>query len=295
MPQPSTNASDQYGRALEYSIVAEIIRQLPASQIQLTARTEKKQQIDFLKYASLPIKMQQSYQRFAICVFNWLKRDFSISDDLLQIDRLPDSSSRRGDVTDIRISTSFLQINLSVKHNHKALKHQRPSATAQHCGFIKGSKEDVDFRIEYKNIMQAFLVRAQGCSKFSDLDRVITLNDLYVPVCNLVTNFINQNCLHQVNASHLFSFLVGNNDFYKLIFKEKEQALLIEEFSRLPLPSNVNAQHNQNYIYLDFSNNWKVSMRLHTASSRIHSSPSLKFDTQPIEIVVPTEIFKIEN
>lgn len=293
MPNISKNVSNQYGRALEYAIVAEIVQRLPQSQVQLTPRADEAQQRDLRNYTNLKESMQQNYKRCANCVFNWLNASFSISNSSIQIDRLPDSASKQGDVTDIRISTASSTINLSVKHNHKALKHQRPSATAQHCRFSRRSQEDENFRANYRAITKNFSHYAIGFSKFSDLDQQIILNNLYIPVCNLVAEFINQHCTQQVNASHLFTFLVGKFDFYKLIFNEKNSSLTIEEFTKLSLPTSVTAQKNQNYVYLNFSNSWKISMRLHTASSEIKNNPDLKFDTQPVEIIVPKEIINV--
>ncbi|MBL1177294.1 HaeIII family restriction endonuclease [Pantanalinema sp. GBBB05] len=286
------NISNQYGRALEYAIVAELLQQLP-NQVQLTSRAIKDQQRDALHYISLPIITQQNYKKCAVQALNWLKQNFSIANHVIMVDRLPDHASKQGDVTDIRISFAASTINLSIKHNHRALKHQRPGSTAQHCGFARKSQEDIEFRTTYKNITQAFLLVAQGTLKFCDLGQRIVFDNLYSPICYLVATFINQNCSQQLHASHLFSFLVGKIDFHKLIFQEKEQLLVVEEFSRLTSPESVVAQANQNYVYLNFSNGWELAMRLHTASSRIGNNPSLKFDTQPKQIIVPKQIFNV--
>ncbi|HSN66331.1 MAG TPA: HaeIII family restriction endonuclease, partial [Fusibacter sp.] len=103
----------------------------------------------------------------------------------------------------------------------------------------------------------------------------------------------NEHCCHPIHAAHLFSFLVGKTDYYKIVFKESSNLLIIEEFSALILPNSVVAQADKNYVHLTFSNRWKISMRLHTASSQIKSSPALKFDTQPVEIFVSRQTIKI--
>jgi hypothetical protein len=46
-------------------------------------------------------------------------------------------------------------------------------------------------------------------------------------------------------------------------------------------------QTNNSYVNVFFSNGWEISMRLHTASTRLASN-SLKFDTQPVNLEVPT-------
>lgn len=283
------NISNLYGRALEYAIVAELIQQLPPNQIELTQRALQDQQRDCQNYLSLSASMQQNYQRCAENIFDWLNLNFAILTQPILIDRLPDHASRQGDVTDIRITTRSQQINLSVKHNHKALKHQRPASTAQHCGYTKGSQEDTQFRIDYQHITNSFVATAQGFNNFRDLSEGVVLTNLYIPMCELVARFINNFCYLQLNASHLFTFLVGRIDFYKVIFHEQQGVVIIEAFNNLPPVTSVIARNNQNYVNLQFSNAWAISMRLHTASSQIQSNPSLKFDTQPVNIIVPRQ------
>ncbi|OCQ95641.1 hypothetical protein BCD67_10505 [Oscillatoriales cyanobacterium USR001] len=282
------------GRALEYAIVAEIIQRLPQNQINLTQRTLQNQQRDLPKYLHLSVNMQQNYQQCSARIFQWLDSNFAISTQPLSIDRLPDKNSQQGDVTDIRIVMGSQEINLSVKHNHSALKHQRPASTAQHCGYTKGSPEDIQFRTDYNNITTAFTTTVQGDTYFRDLDNGVVLTLLYIPICTLVTEFINSFCSSPISASHLFSFLVGRIDFYKIIFYESQNLLLVQDFRKPPFVNSVTAQSDQSYAHLQFSNAWKISMRLHTASSRITSNPSLKFDTNlDSSIVVPQQQFTL--
>lgn len=274
------NLSSRNGRAFEYIVVSEIRRSLSAHQIQITARALQAQQKDQQKYLDLPTASQRKYQKAAERIFDWLEREFSISSRVLSIDRLSDDDARRGDVTDIRITTSSRQINLSIKHNHKALKHQRPASTTQHCGYPAKSSEDLQFRENYKAIIETFKGVSRNIHYFRELDEGVILNYLYVPICDLVAQSINELCLQAVHSNHLFTFLVGKTDFYKIIFNEQQNELRIQSFSKPSFVNSVIAQSVQSYVYLNFSNSWKVSMRLHTASSRIANNPSLKFDTQ---------------
>lgn len=288
-----TTLSNLQGRALEYAIVAEINKQLPSSYVQLSQRALDSQIKDFDKYLLLSPAMQNNYQKCGQRIFAWLDTNFSISNHPISIDRLPDSASRQGDVTDIRIKVNSLEINLSVKHNHRALKHQRPASTAQHCGYGKKSTEDIIFRSNYKQILTSFIGYTKGISNFKDLNSGIVYQTLYIPICDLVANFINNYCTLQLNSSHLFNFLVGNTNFYKVMFYEQQRKVLIEEFSQIYPVASLRAQSQQNYVNLHFSNGWIISMRLHTASSKITNNPSLKFDTQPQSIIVPTQQFII--
>lgn len=283
------------GRALEYAIVAEIIQRLPQNQIHLTQRALQDQRRDEPKYLNLSPRMQENYTKCSAGIFQWLDSNFQISTQSISIDRLSDHLSKQGDVTDIRFAIGSLEINLSVKHNHEALKHQRPASTAQHCGYIKGSAEDIQFRRDYSDITRAFTTTVQGYTNFRDLNQGVVFTQLYSPICQLVTQFINTFCTSQSSASHLFTFLVGRKDFYKIIFYESQSLVLIKNFSKPPFVNSVTADSsNQNYVSLQFSNAWTISMRLHTASSRITINPSLKFDTKlDSSVVVPQEQFRI--
>ncbi|MGB7059756.1 MAG: HaeIII family restriction endonuclease, partial [Geitlerinemataceae cyanobacterium] len=273
--------SNQQGRALEYAIVEELVLNLPSDRVTLSSRTLQDQLRDLPKYISLADTLKNHYQRGANCIIRWLESEFSISRHFIEIDRLPDRSSNQGDVTDIRISSDSFCINLSVKHNNQALKHQRPASTAQHCGYPKASPEDFQFRHEYHQIIQDFLQISQGYDLFRDLEPGVILDFLYTPICLLVANFISSFCKLPWNANHLFTFLTGNTNFYKVILPAKQDFVKIQEFTHIPPVESVVAESDRNYVYLKFSNDWQMALRLHTASSRIQQNPSLKFDTQP--------------
>ncbi len=56
------------------------------------------------------------------------------------------------------------------------------------------------------------------------------------------------------------------------------------------MPTNVIATVNKQYVLLSFDNGWEISMRLHTASSQLKNSPSLKFDTKALKNPLPATI-----
>jgi len=187
---------------------------------------------------------------------------------------------------------------LSIKHNHKALKHQRPPTTAERCGFLSKSTEDRIFRKQYEDITDIFLEQAweqfPEATKFNEIKK--RQNDfinkkLYLPVCNHVANFINSHCKESRNIIALFTFLVGKTDFYKIIDFTNE--IHIYKFHEIDLPQSVKAETSgDSYVKLYFSNGWVISMRLHTAASNL--GKSLKFDTQPMNLdeMIPKEIIK---
>lgn len=62
----------------------------------------------------------------------------------------------------------------------------------------------------------------------------------------------------------------------------------------MPFVESLKAEHyNNSYVKVYFSNGWDISMRLHTANSRI-AGVSLKFNTQPVNLTIPKEIIELD-
>lgn len=289
-----SNKSNQHGRALEFAIVQEICARL-LQKVVLTQRANDSQARDGSHYALLSQRMQDDFLICSQTIYNWLEQEFTISQtNQINIDRFPDLSGTQGNVSDIHIKLDLArEINLSIKHRNIALKHQRPKTTPRHCGYSRDSQESRAFYTIYERIVAQFAQQTSGCTKFNELPENIKSGYLYQPICQLITEFINSYCQAQTNAEHLFRFLTGTTDYYKIHFDSNKKTLNIAEFANLPPVISVLARTVRQYIYLDFSNGWYISMRLHNASSRITKNPSLKFDTQPQTISVSETIIKV--
>ncbi|PSF30602.1 hypothetical protein C7H19_23570 [Aphanothece hegewaldii CCALA 016] len=289
-----SNKSNQHGRALEFAIVQEICARL-TGKVVLTQRANDSQAKDSLHYALLSQKMQNDFLVCSQTIYNWLEQEFTLSQtNQVNIDRFPDLSGTQGNVSDIHIKLDLArEINLSIKHRNIALKHQRPKTTPQHCGYSRDSQQSRAFYTEYERIAARFAQQTSGRTKFNELPENIKSNYLYQPICQLITEFINSYCQSQTNAEHLFRFLTGTTDYYKIHFDGNKRTINIVEFANLPPVKSVLAKTEKQYIYLDFSNEWCISMRLHNASRRITKNPSLKFDTQPKTMSVSETIIKI--
>jgi hypothetical protein len=290
------NNSDRNGRALEFVIVDFLLQKLP--HLTVRGNTHADQQRDSLKFSALPYQKQSDFIKSAGNIFLWLVQltKGAINVNPSSIERLTDDAAKKGDVTDIRLIVAGNVINLSIKHNHTALKHQRPTATANQCGYFKKSLEDENYRLAYKKITEDFLQNANNlkpnAQNFNELDAIqgkFIENNLYAPICKLVCDFLNLHVAKQsYNAQHFFSFIVGMTDYHKIVVYADR--IEIFEFAFMPLVNSLSAiQRSASYIDVSFSNGWKISMRLHTASSRI-KGVSIKFDTQPLNINVPKEI-----
>jgi hypothetical protein len=292
------NISDRNGRALEFAIVRVLVNKIP--NIKLLGGTLVDQQRDSAKFSALSEQQQAHFINSAEAVFTWLtKKQLPLNLGNNSIERLTDDAAKKGDVTDIRLRIAGEVINLSVKHNHQALKHQRPTATAVQGGYAKNSPEDIAYRTAYKKITDDFLNSAEqlkkGATEFAELKAIqadFIDKQLYAPICKLVTQFLNSHTAKPATAQQFFSFIVGMTDYHKIIvYNEKIE---IHEFALMPDVKSLMAfQVDNSYIHVRFSNSWTVSMRLHTASSRI-KGVSLKFDTQLLNTNNPIELSPME-
>lgn len=284
------NTSNNNGRALEYRIAQEFITNFSNPTVNL--QTQADQTRDSTHFNNLPANMRTYYDASAQKIYKWALGILSVSNtSTLDIQRLTDAAAVKGDVTDIRLTSNSNLINLSIKHNHSATKHQRPSPTPKQCGFKVADTNNQQFIIKYKKIGQQFHTQvnnlAAGTTTFSDLKKIspsTISNHIYKPMCALVTDFLNQNCTPP-HAQQYFSFLIGNTDFYKI--KVDANSTEISEFKNLTPVNKMHAKcrncPENNYIDITFSNGWEVSMRLHTASSKITPTISLKFDSQLVQ------------
>jgi hypothetical protein len=294
-----SSKSNQQGRALEFALVAELKKQLP-SQVLVTRQAAESQLRDLEHYQGLTPEMQHKFAKFSHKIYEWLEHKFSLSScKNLEISRPNDLSGTQGNVTDIHLKIDNLkEVNLSIKHRNNALKHQRPRTTPLHCGYSKSSQQYQDFCQQYQYLIKQFQKLSYVGQKFADLPDNTKFEYLYKPICNLVTNFINNNIQEQEKANCLFKFLIGTTNYYKINYESHKEIVSIEEFAELPLATSVTATCNEQYVYLVFTlssaHQWKISMRLHNASSTIRKSPDLKFDTKALEINVLKEEIRID-
>jgi hypothetical protein len=270
------NVSDRNGRALEYVVALELEKlsgfKLSNQAVLLNAR-------DKPKFQSLPIELKNSYQKASIKISNWVKILFA-NHNYVVIDRPNDNPD---DPSDFVLKSQTLSISISLKHNHEALKHPRPYSFAQACGFIKGSLSDLDHRKRMSLASRNFRGLAANNSQFSQCSPSV-INKLYLEVCKACEDSFN-NWLASNNkvVFNLFDFLVSNG-FYKVIVDTRSGvSIKVQDYLNIPAPNSCKTSVQGNRLILEFNNNWKLNLRIHTASSRIAPSPSqlsLKFDAQ---------------
>ncbi len=284
--------SDDAGKALEFIIVHFLQRRFGEKAL-LKGVTDENQLKDSKKFECLPVDQQEYYILQSKKIVDWLITRFSLGAMPFYIDRLEDFAARKGDITDIRLIQNEKIINLSIKHNHKAVKHQRPRSIAQWCGYEKKSPPDRAFRASYKQVANLFLEKALALKadaitfkEIKDIQKDFIEKELYEEVCLIVKDFITTYCNTEKHVAFLFNFLIGKHDYYKVIVKR--DAVEILDFVDIPVPKTVVASiKDVKYVHLHFSNDWEITMRVHTASSKL--GDSLKFDSQPTKIDVVEE------
>lgn len=283
--------SDQTGRAFEYAIVKCLAERYGAT---LTTRAIQDQVRDKVKFDTLDAGHSRDFLHAAETLARVLTaQPFAIG--AARVDRLPDDDAKDGDVTDIRVTTANGRIlNLSIKNNSHAFKHQRPPSLMQQLGFPKKSYPDLSYRSSLSSIFSDFYSAGKKLcpsatlfSELKDLDCNFINKELYCPVCMLVAKTLQQYLSNDKICTTFFQFLVGVKDYIKIVLQNG--VLEFTDFSRIASPLSCKVEFSSimdpSYIYLTFSNQWKISLRLHTASSSLPGrgqTPSLKFDTQPI-------------
>lgn len=292
------NISDQTGRSLEYEITRIFESRFGGV---LTARATESQTRDSVKFRLLPPDLSTHFTQAANLLADIFANRYSLIG--CSIDRLADSAAREGDVTDIRLRTVQGQcVNLSVKNNHHALKHQRPPSLMQQLSFPKKSEEDIAYRDSLGQIYTSFYNAAHkavpGAVNFRDLkesDETFIDTHLYLPICNHVAAYLKQHLSSIIPCQHFFLFLVGNIDYLKVILNSS--TMEIENYSAIPLPTAATVDFSAatpNMVYVHFNNNWSLSLRIHTAASSMgRGTPSLKFDTQPMCVNIPKEVYDL--
>ena len=229
-----------------------------------------------------------------------------------------DAAGQKGDVRDVLCvrNQNGWEIGLSCKHNHHAVKHSRLSGT------IDFGKEWFGIPCSYQyfyDVQRIFgeLSRVRDASRVRETPALWSEMDdkagrYYRPVLNA---FVAE--MKRLDASNpniiperLIRYLIGRNDFYKVIADDKGCFTRIEAVNingtlnqnagknapmikvpKLKLPNKIyNIDYKEgsdNTIQIVCNEGWEISMRIHSASSKVE--PSLKFDVNLISL--PSAIY----
>ncbi len=238
-------------------------------------------------------------------------------DEPLYLSIQPDSAGIKGDVRDVIClrKQSGWEIGFSCKHNHHAVKHSRLSDT------IDFGKEwvGVPCSEEYFNaVVPLFAELREFRDESKAKDNPMLWEEIedksehyYKPILKAFMRELQNIADNNDNVPEkLIHYLLGKNDFYKVITDDKNRTTRVEAIN---ITGTLNADSGEDkpitrvpllkmptkFYHIDFkigSDNtvevvcdegWQISMRIHNASSRVE--PSLKFDVQLISF--PSSVY----
>jgi len=222
--------------------------------------------------------------------------------DVLQFEIVSDKQGQIGDVRDVLAIRSLQkwEIGISAKNNHRAVKHSRLSNDINFGEKWLGVSCSENYFSEIKPIFDE-LAKLRTASKATQ--KWSTLGDYHTSVFVPILDAFKKELLRLDNenpgivAQRLVEYLIGNQDFYKVIKgknKVEIQAYNLHgtlslpfesvkpklKLQKLKLPNRlieiVYQDNSQTTLLVSLTEGWQISFRIHNASSRIE--PSLKFD-----------------
>ncbi|MCD8298538.1 MAG: HaeIII family restriction endonuclease [Opitutae bacterium] len=227
-----------------------------------------------------------------------------------------DAAGKQGDVRDILISRKNMQweIGLSIKHNHEAVKHSRLSHKLDFINEWLGMSCSEEYWNKVRPIFDKLKELKNEKKKWAELndEKVDCENSnykdlkIYRPLLQAFIEEIERVCRQNDSTPRkLIEYLIGTNDYYKVVSCDKENLTLIHSFNihgTLNKPSTVKVSAirvpivqlptelillkfkpgSNNTVEMYLNNGWQLSFRIHNASTYVE--PSLKFDIQFISM-----------
>lgn len=224
-----------------------------------------------------------------------------------------DAAGIKGDVRDViclRKQNNW-QIGLSCKHNHHAVKHSRLSDKidfGKEWLGIPCSQEYFDKVVPLFRKLREVRDRSKAIKSpalWSDVEN--KAEKYYIPVLNAFMEELKRiDSISEENIPEkLIKYLLGRYDFYKVITDDTNRTTRVEAINiegklnqksgdlksitnilLLKMPSQFYhigfKQGSNNTIEVVCDEGWQISMRIHSASSKIE--PSLKFDVNLISL-----------
>jgi len=222
-------------------------------------------------------------------------------DDILVLEIVSDQAGQTGDVRDVLIIRSLQkwEIGISAKNNHRAVKHSRLSLNIDFGEKWLGVTCSQNYFNEIKPVfdMLSDLKAKDKSTKWTTIENMHQV--VYIPILNAFRKELLRLDKENSNivAENLVQYLIGNQDFYKVIKGNKKveiQAYNLNGTLNLPfekikpkakipklkLPSRlieiVYQDDSTTTLLVSLNEGWQISFRIHNASSRVE--PSLKFD-----------------
>lgn len=186
-----------------------------------------------------------------------------------------DDQGRIGDTSDIKIHTSSGKvINISCKNNNLSIKHQRPSNLGKQMNLSDADTRK--YREKYMKVNDRYREKWQQYERFNQIDKDQKWR-LYRRVNKVVRKQIKRS---STDCQEYFVKYLMSADKDEYIMKWSDQTNTLELVRLHELGkriTDVTVDENVLAIHLE---DVKITMRLHTASSKITKTLSLKYDTK---------------
>ncbi|MHC1694600.1 MAG: HaeIII family restriction endonuclease [Eubacteriales bacterium] len=301
----------QLGKAFKYVCLMELYNKLSTNQEVIinennTLDTAKSFYDNINELEKL--KMQKGAQA-AFRIISRLEPQLENADDNkpLFLSLQEDSQGIKGDVRDVLCirKQNQWEIGLSCKHNHTAVKHSRLSYTIDFGKLWFGKQCTDQYFHEIKPLFDELTELKNQNKKWSDIKD--KSEKYYKPILNSFISEIkrlDEEYEQQIPAA-LLKYMLGRNDFYKVITNDSKRFTTIQAFNifgslnkhtkdvkpenrvqLLKMPSKIldisYKVNSKNTIIITCDNSWSISFRIHSASTIVESS--LKFDVQLLGI-----------
>lgn len=284
MPNLSQN---DMGRAFEYSVAMAMVQRLPAD-------VESSTQLENTKlcFERCSEKEQKKMVKAATEVAAFLSaHDGNISETGFRVGIQSDQAGMQGDVRDILLTKDKLEIGISAKNRHVAVKHSRLS---EHIDFGKewfGVPCSHEYFHTVTPIFAELRTRQHHNQNWRDIPD--KRQRFYLPILQAFQAEMNR--LFQTDrpkvAGGLVRYLLGRSDFYKVIKVNGTVDILSFNIdgtlgwgNRLRLPTDIiqiaPKPKSETTLLMVFDRGWQISFRIHNASTIVE--PSLKFDIAPV-------------
>lgn len=295
----------QLGKAFEYACLMSIYNELGRRQNVIIEETDpyRTAQSYFLDRTNVKRGDMELAANAATRIIVNLEPQLQSTSEInpLRISIQEDARGIAGDVRDIiclKRDPSW-EMGISCKHNHSAVKHSRLSASIDFGHEWFG----IPCSPQYFEQINPLFAELRGLKEAGQNWRDIIDKDtrFYVPLLNAFMGELERlyNQHHGQVPSALLGYLLGRNDFYKVITDDARRQTKIQAFNiygtlnrsagqlrpqtrvqQLRLPERINniryKDNSRNTIIVDCDNGWSISMRIHSASTRVEAS--LKFD-----------------
>lgn len=309
----------QYGKAYEFACLEALNRTVrEVRQVVIVANTS----LDVAKRAwglfspSEQKTMSLSAMKGVEILLHMEPKIIEDGNDILEISLQRDSSGQAGDVRDVLIIRRSInwEIGISVKHNHEAVKHSRLSPRIDFGKDWFGIPCSSTYFQEIEPIFNLLKTYTKSGKKWSEVPNKEA--GIYAQLLNAfhkeLTKLDSDN--PGVIPGKLLEYLLGRNDFYKLISHDSTRSITLQCFnlhgtlnkassSRQPslkargirMPNRIyhfgykdtGSGKSMTTLQLVMDEDWGITFRIHNASTM--AEPSLKFDIQLTGI--PSNLF----